>query len=569
MKQRGFIDRLRETLRLQSSYNIITLYMMDMALDRGWIGAIRRYFVSLTYGVPRLNAPLSTPVKVRLMLQDLGPIYVKVGQLVSSQSQALPPAWSTELDKLQSTVRPFPYELVVEIINAELGAPPEELYASFDPKPLAAASLAQVHRATLKSGEEVVVKVQRPNIQKQVKADVGIMEWLARLLSQRSRMAREMDLVGVVDEFGRQVLIELDYRVESYNAIRLNENLKDISGVRLPVMYHELSSGRVLTMEYVDGFKIIDIEAIEAAGFSRVDMAEAALRSTIKQIMVDGFFHGDLHPGNVLVSREDGTIIYLDTGMVGELDVRQRANLVSLLTDLSNKDVRGLAKSIRALSTPFREVDERAFKKDFERRIGYQMQIPGVPFAETLSLVMNVMREHGLTFDPGLILAVKSIMQMEAIGTRLFAGYNMVTIGSETTRELVREQFTGDKLYDTVKKEVTYTLRDISQDLPSLTEATRGWLNQYKKGRFEVYLDTSGFEKPLNTIDNLIRLLVIGIIISGIIVGSAIATGIAAAYDIEHSSLFTTISFVSYIVATVLGAVTILALLVRVLWRRD
>jgi hypothetical protein len=116
---------------------------------------------------------------------------------------------------------------------------------------------------------------------------------------------------------------------------------------------------------------------------------------------------------------------------------------------------------------------------------------------------------------------------------------------------------------------VTYTLRDISQDLPSLTEATRGWLNQYKKGRFEVYLDTSGFEKPLNTIDNLIRLLVIGIIISGIIVGSAIATGIAAAYDIEHSSLFTTISFVGYIVATVLGAVTILALLVRVLWRRD
>ncbi len=567
MKQRSSLQKARESLRLEHTYNTISLYGMDFVLDRGIIGNSRRFFLKKLYGVPQPDEPVPLPVKVRLMLQELGPVYVKVGQLISSQAQALPPDWAEQFAKLQSNVRPFPYEQVNEIIVAELGAPPEELFATIDHEPLAAASLAQVHRATLKSGEQVVLKVQRPNSQKQVKADVGIMDWLARLAAGRIGWARDIDLVGMVDEFGSQVLLELDYTIEAYNAFRLNQNLAIIPGVRVPVFYDNLSTRRVLTMEYVDGFKITNIPAIEAAGFDRAKLAQDFLRSTLKQVLIDGFFHGDLHPGNVNISRKDGTIIYLDMGMMGELDVRERMNLASLLFALNQGDVRGMGQAVRALSVPFRTVDEQVFQKAFERRVGRLMQQTNVPMATIMNDVMDVMRENGLQFNSDLTLAVKSIIQMEAIGLALFPKVGLIKEGVQITLELIQQEVTPEKIANTVIDEATFTIRQVMQELPSLQEATQGWLKQYKKGRFEVYLDTSGFNAPMAQLESLTRYIILGILLTGIIVGSAIATGIAAAFDVSRSELFTVIAFTGYMAATVIAAVLSLILLWQ-LWSK-
>lgn len=571
MKDRSSIEKGRERLRLQQSYNIIARYGIDFVLDRGIVGRTRQYFVERLYDLPHLTRPLTTPEKVRYMLQDLGPIYVKVGQLISSQAQALPPEWADEMNKLQSDVRPFPYDEVRERVIAELGAPPEEIYASFDPTPLAAASLAQVHRATLQTGEQVIVKVQRPNIQNQVRADVGIMDWLAHLAEQRSRSARELGLVGFVDEFGGQVLQELNYNIEAYNNIRLEQDLIDIHGVRLPVIYNQYCTRRLLTMEFVDGFKITDLDAIEAAGYSRESLANAALRSTIKQILIDGFFHGDLHPGNLLVSRADGTIIYLDTGMVGELTVQQRFNLIGVLYDLFQQDVHGLAQDVRALSKPFRKVDEAAYQKDFERRIGRLMQMSTSSFSEIMNTVMDVLRENGLALDSSLTLAMKSIMQMEAISEVLFPGGGLLDTGLVTTVQLLREQVTPENITKVVKKEAGDTLREITQRLPSLQQATLSWLTQYEKGRFEVHLDFSGLDEPLVRLNAVVRQLVIGIMLTGVIIGSAIATGIAAFVGTERSALFTTVAFVGYITATLIAGGIALSMLWRLWaeWRRQ
>lgn len=571
MKDRSSIEKGRERLRLQQSYNIIARYGIDFVLDRGIVGRTRQYFVERLYDLPHLTRPLTTPEKVRYMLQDLGPIYVKVGQLISSQAQALPPEWADEMNKLQSDVRPFPYDEVRERVIAELGAPPEEIYASFDPTPLAAASLAQVHRATLQTGEQVIVKVQRPNIQNQVRADVGIMDWLAHLAEQRSRSARELGLVGFVDEFGGQVLQELNYNIEAYNNIRLEQDLIDIHGVRLPVIYNQYCTRRLLTMEFVDGFKITDLDAIEAAGYSRESLANAALRSTIKQILIDGFFHGDLHPGNLLVSRADGTIIYLDTGMVGELTVQQRFNLIGVLYDLFQQDVHGLAQDVRALSKPFHKVDEAAYQKDFERRIGRLMQMSTSSFSEIMNTVMDVLRENGLALDSSLTLAMKSIMQMEAISEVLFPGGGLLDTGLVTTVQLLREQVTPENITKVVKKEAGDTLREITQRLPSLQQATLSWLTQYEKGRFEVHLDFSGLDEPLVRLNAVVRQLVIGIMLTGVIIGSAIATGIAAFVGTERSALFTTVAFVGYITATLIAGGIALSMLWRLWaeWRRQ
>jgi ubiquinone biosynthesis protein len=507
--------------------------------------------------VPRFAEPVPIPVRVRYMLQQLGPIYVKIGQLASSQSQALPEDWEEQLSKLQSEVQPFPYVEVEEAVIKELGAPPGEIYAEFNPEPLAAASTAQVHRAVMPDGSQVVVKVQRPGIEQQIQTDAGIMDWMANLAAQRMQWAKDVDLVGMVNEFGSQVIREVDYRNELYNAFRLNENLAEISGVRVPYLDPDLSTKRLITMEFIDGFKITDLAAIEACGYSREVLANNALRATVKMILIDGFFHGDLHPGNVMVKRDTGEIILIDTGMVGELDVRQRLDLISLLFALQNNDVRGLAQTVRSLSVPFREVNEKAYEKDFERRVGRLMFMQGSTFPEIFNEVMDVLRENGLQFDPSLTLAVKSIMQMEAISSVLFEGTNLMEQGIDTVRELALEQVTAENVTETLKKEVSYTLREITGQIPSLQEATMSWLNQYKKGRFEVHVDMSELKEPLDRADALMRELIIGILLTGIIVGSAIATGIAAAFDIERSSLFSTIAFIGYIAATVLATLVI------------
>ena len=558
MKQQSSIDKGRARLRLQQSYNIIATYGLDLLLGRGPILRTRDFFLEKLYGVPIEPDPVPVPVRVRYMLQELGPIYVKIGQLVSSQSQALPEDWEEELSKLQSDVPPFPYAQVQTAIMEELKAPPDEIYAFFDPEPLAAASTAQVHRATLQDGGQVVVKVQRPGIRKQIRSDSGIMDWLAQLTARRMQWAEDIDLVGMVDEFSSQVLLEVDYRIEAYNAIRLNQNLAEIEGVRVPIIDEDLSTERVITMEFIDGFKITDLPAIEAAGYDREVLAQNALRATVKMILIDGFFHGDLHPGNVMVKRDTGEIVLIDTGMVGELDVRQRMSLISLLYALNDGDVRGLAQTVRSLAVPFRQVNEKAYQKDFERRVGRLMYMKNATFPQIFNEVMDVLRENGLQFDSSLTLAVKSIMQMEAISSVLFVGSGLMEEGIETVRELVLEQITAENITETLKREASYTLREISGQIPSLQEATMGWLNQYKKGRFEVHVDMSELEEPLNRADTLMRELIIGILLTGVIVGSAIATGIAAAFDIERSTLFSTMAFIGYIAATVLASLVIL-----------
>ena len=220
-------------------YNTLLRYGTDVLFDR-WpvIGDFRRVMQAWVWGLPKDLEPPTLPVKVRLMLEELGPTYVKVGQIVSSQASTIPSDWEAELVKLQSDVPPFPSDQVRQIIIEELGAPPEELYATFNPQPFAAASTAQVHRATLHDGTSVAVKVQRPYINTQMKADIGIMQNAARVVSSRSEYVRSVDLVGMLEEFGKGALNELDYTGEAYNAFRLGQNLAAIPGVHVPDGLH-------------------------------------------------------------------------------------------------------------------------------------------------------------------------------------------------------------------------------------------------------------------------------------------------------------------------------------------
>jgi ubiquinone biosynthesis protein len=543
-------SRLVENLRLTQVREIVVQYGLDISLVGTPLARFRGVADRLLGRDPDEFASLTTPAKVRLMLQQLGPTYVKVGQMVSSRADVLPEAWRKELDKLQNTVPPFPYDQVEAIVRSELGAPPDRLFASFDREPLGAASLAQVHRATLPDGTEVVVKVQRPNVQAMVRADLGNMEDLARQAERRVSMARTMNLAAMIHEFGQGVLTELDYRVEAYHALRLAEVVAGIEGIHVPQIYLDQSSGRVITMEYVRGVKATNVAALDEAGVDRDLVARRFLRAIIKQVLVDGFFHGDPHPGNIVIDPETGSLTFLDLGLIGELDSNRRLQLLGLMWSLRERDPDGLATSILGLCERSGAVDESAFRSDV-RRLVYQYWIYGTgDFSRLMSALFSVLASRGLRLDQALTLAVKSLVQAEELVRTLSPHLPLVDTGYEEARELIEAQITLDRILQMAKAEATATAMEIGRRVPSLREATLSWLDQYQKGRFVVTLDTSDLQKGLTSVGSVSRNLTIGLIMAGQLIAVALVLAVLIVSESLSSEIVTlvTLAFMGFLV---------------------
>lgn len=396
---------------------------------------------------------------------------------------------------------------------------------------MAAASTAQVHRARLHDGTEVVVKVQRPGIRKQMRADVGVMASLSRALQRRSQYARDIDLPGMITEFGEGIIRELDYGGELYNMKRLSRNMEAVPGILVPQAYPRLSTSKVLTMEYLKGVKISDVAAMEAAGLDCQVIGMTILRALVKQLLIDGFFHADPHPGNLLLILETGEVGFLDMGMMGEIDLTQRINLINLLMVTRQKDAAGLARAVRSLSVPFRKkVDDGKFYKDFERSIGRYMD-PDVPtsFGPLMNVIFDLLSAHGLRLDSNLTLAIKAMMQAEAIYTVLYPeGGGLTEQGFEIAKELVLQETTADNVKNALTRQASLMAQDAVKQLPSLQEATLRWLGMYQRGRFELHVDTSDLSKEVKSLRRIAQQIIVGIMLVGMIIGSAIAASFSA-----------------------------------------
>ena len=562
-----FSSRAGERLRLLRVRQMLRIHGIDALFDGD--GAIARFRRRLQTWLWRPDVPLvrvTPPVRFRLLLQDLGPTYVKIGQIISSRARTLPVEWQVELELLQSDVEVFPYEQARERVIAELGAPPEELYAEFDPTPLAAASLAQVHRAVLRDGRDVAVKIQRPGIHAQLRSDVRILARMSQALERRARWAEDMDLAGVVLEFGTTLLRELDYTIEAYNARRLTKVLAPIEGIRVPEVFYELSSSGVLTLEFIRGVKSTDAAAIRAAGLDPELLADRVVQAAVKMLMIDGFFHGDPHPGNVFVDLDNGDMVMLDTGMVGELTFQQRIKLGSLLLTVRNGDVRGLAQTLKSLSTPYRETNDARYYQDFERSLtpyldpppGQKVDVMG----KVLPLGLSILQQGGYRFDSQLTLAMKAMAQAEAITSALvpsWTGTEFMVRSFDALKQQVPEAITADVVKDAVMKQASFAVREAMEQMPSLQDGILKWLTNLKSGGFKVELDTSDLDRHVAALRGIAMMLTLGILIIGLIVGSALAAGIGG---LEGSALapVTDLAATIFALSAIVGLVAVVAL---------
>lgn len=512
-----------ENLRFQQVYDTLYRYGMDIFLGGTAIGRVRSWIQRVVFREEEPFAGVSTPARIRLMLQSLGPTYVKIGQMVASRGEALPPDWLAELQKLQSDAAPFPYDQAREIIIKELGRPPEELFATFEEEPFAAASTAQVHRATLHDGTLVAVKVQRPNIVAKTKADLGVMQELARQLARRVEIARKLDVEGILREFAAGVIGEMDYRNEAYYARRIAGAMVKFERLHVPVVYGDLSGERVMTAEFVKGFKISNVAALDAAGLDRKEIGTVFIRALIKQVLVDGFFHGDPHPGNIFVEPETGRITFLDFGLVGRLTQNQRMDLLDLINGLQLKDSSAVSRALENLSTKGTDFDERGFAEAVDRIVRqYLVYGEGGGIGDAMSAVMGAVYNHGLRLDNDLTLAMKAIIQAQETASILDPA---IDIGKAAMEE-ARDALIAGLTLDNVEKAATATgLRvgkELVRRLPTLESAAFMWIDQFGKGKLTVAIDTSDLDSQFRQLDETGRRLTVGLLTVGQLIGTAI-----------------------------------------------
>ena len=567
----GRRNTIAENLRAAQITSIISRYTQDIAVEMTPLARLRNYVQDLLFQDVEPIRSLTLPEKVRYMIQELGPTFVKFGQIVSSRTTDLPPEWQEQLQKLQSNVPPFSYERARQILIEELKDTPENLFASFEQEPLAAASTAQVHRATLHDGTQVVVKIQRPNIDVAVKADLNIINDLTKRIQRKQDWAKTLDLHGLFEEFGQSILYELDYRNEASNMGLLTRNMAQFEGIHVPHVYPDLTTKKVLTMEFLPGVKITDVESIEAAGLDRKALAEEFVRAMIKQSLFDGFFHADPHPGNVLINLETGTIGFLDMGLMGELNRMQRMALGDILVSMVEGNGYSMGKAALRLSTPVpgATVDEGAFLEAMER-FGKRFLGTSTSMNAAFDALQDIMRRYSLRLDRNFVLAFKTIMQADQIIYTLDPEMVFSKVAVDSSAVLLRDQFNVETVSDMVVQQLSRSAREVVYRAPSLVEATTKWLDQYEKGRISVHVDTSDLTPQVKKLDRALTKsmdrLIIGLVMVGWLVGAAIASTV----DVQVFGFpLSDLAFYMFLAGAITGAIVVYQAIIRLNQEED
>lgn len=528
---------LVESLRTRQMVAIIQSYGLDILVGLSPLRGIRRFMQRVIYrGRPRL-AENDPAVKVRLMVQELGPTFVKFAQLVASRVDVLPPALQAELVKLEDDVPPFPYDEVRTVIRRALGGYPETVFARFDPAPLAAASMGQVHVAELPTGEEVVVKVRRPEVDVTVRGDLSVMRDVIATAERRLPRLRALGLSDLFSEFAANVLSELDYTDEAYHARLMRHNMRRFRRVHVPRIYVDYCARDVLTLERVRGVKITNLAAIDASGIDRRRLALEFFRALLQQVLFDGLFHADPHPGNVWVELPSARVLFIDMGMVGYLSRHDRFLLAQLIWALQGNDAAMVTRVLLQVCKPSRGCDQRALGRDVERLMNRHLL-----FSESIASMNALIAEligllyrHGLSLRREFTLAFKALGQAEAILRTLLGSRpisEVLRIAYDTVRGLLFTQLGPKKVADEVAGPL---LREVVNRVPALLRSASSFMDEFERGTSVLQLDTDKIDAKLDRFESGLARGARQVVLSMALVGLLLASAFVLSIPLENA----------------------------------
>jgi ubiquinone biosynthesis protein len=485
---------------------------------------------------------------LREMLDELGPTFVKFGQLLSIRPDLIPAEIINELRLLQDSVSPFSYDEVEEVIRAELKGEVGDLFAQFDPVPVAAASIGQVHLAELHTGRLVAVKVQRPNARRQIEADIALLRQVGRIVKSRVERLEFVDTVELVDEFARSITRELDYRIEGRNAEVFRRMFAESSMVVIPKVYWTYSSERVLTLERIEGTKLgdLDLAAIEQAERRRVAhlMAEVWLEMVFRH----GTFHADPHPANVFLL-PDGRLGLVDFGITGALSQVDMRRLTRLLLDAVNENVDQLPRRLRDLGVRFNSEQEEEFRLEL-REVYYRYHGAALGDIDPIEMMREaftlIARMH-LRLPTRFALLDKTLATLGSVGAELYPQFNVFDVAEPYAQELMAQQLSPSALIDRGREELV-NYGGLLMELPYQVHDT---LEQFRDGEVEVQFRHKGLDLLTSKADVVFNRLVIAIVMAGTLIGSALV-GVGA-HGGPHILGVHLLTWLGFVVASSLG----------------
>jgi len=521
---------IRETL--SAARDLGRLHEISMVLIRWGFGDIVRR-IGLSHTLEKAGKALhwndvdtladsEPPERVCRALQELGPTFVKLGQMLGSRVDMFSPEWIAAFEQLQTQAKAVEWEDLLPQLEEDLGAPPETIFHHIHTEPFAAASIAQVHLAELKSGEKVVLKIRRPDIERQVDADLRLLRRLAAITESTTPELRRFRPKEIVRQFSLSLKRELDLEGECRHAERIAENLSGFSHITIPKVYWQWTTMRLNVQSYAEGIRGNNLKAIDEAGLDRKAIANTGAQAVMHMILIDGFFHADPHPGNI-ICMPDNLLCLIDFGMVGRLSERRRDELVLLLFALINKDSLG-AIEILLDWVPDTKVDENALSLEMDAFLDHYhgRTLKQLHFAQLLTDLTSILREHELTLPPDLAILFKTMISLEGVGRKFDPDFNIVEIASPQLTRVMQEKYMP---VEVIKRSVKET-RELISLINELPYDIKKLIKTFKRNGFQVNVEMKRLDHFGHQLDRAASRMTIGLVIAALIIGTAIVSSI-------------------------------------------
>jgi len=558
------INRLRKIGRLKQIVMVFANHGFGAVIDQL---RIPQYFKlgKLTKNQPSGtgDSKLSVGERLRLTLEELGPTFIKLGQIMSTRPDLLPPQIIKELERLQDSVPPFPIDEVRVIIEAELGERMENIYPVFVEQPIAAASIGQVHRARLLSGKDVVVKVQRPGIQQDIALDLGILRDIANFVDEKTRLGKLYSFSKMADEFETTLQNEMNFLTEGENAETFKQNFLHDPGTRVPEISWIHTSMRVLTMEEIKGISLKNLSALDEAGLDKSKIARNLASSLLHQILRDGFFHGDPHPGNIMVL-QDNTIVFLDLGMVGRLSPQRKNQFLKMLMGITLKDSKLIVRAMIDLDAMADRINLKSLEKDIDRLRDEVLSVPlsQIKIGEVFNDVFHLAFTYNITIPSEFTMLAKSLVTLEGLVGQLDPELNVLEIAEPIAGKLVFKLFSPEK----IGKGILAGVMDYGNLIRSSPSAIVNFLAKLEHDDFTMHLALKEDDRHAGRMDDWnIRLvfsvviLSISMLMSALIIGlglsGVLGSEILAAYSflLKAGSIIVVSGLVGLIISVLLS----------------
>jgi ubiquinone biosynthesis protein len=519
------VQRLRQIIAVFTKHGFVDI------VDRMDLG---KFIPGRLGAYAEAQADKTTAERLRHSFEELGPTFVKLGQLLSTRSDILPESFIDELTLLQDNVLPLHFDLVRHTVEKELNQKLEDAFSSFETQPLAAASIGQVHEAILLTGEKVVVKVQRPEIDKIIETDVSLLAFLAGLLEKYVPESRIFGPVVIVDEFFRTLSFELDYIVESNNIAKMAENSIEMPDIVLPKVYRSLTTHKILTLEKFEGIRVNNLTALDQAGIDKKKIVEIGARAFFKWVMIDGLFHGDLHGGNLFIL-PGNRLGVIDFGIVGRLSQKSRDQLANMVMSLLTEDYENLCYEYAELGAAGASIDFDGFQREVRNTLSPYMglALSEVNVGRILIEATKIATKYNIKVPGDWMLVFKAIFTIEGMGRALDPDFDLLVLGQDLVKDLVKNQYSMQRL----TKESLWVAKDLANLLKILPRQLRWMFRKFNSNDFAIEIKSPDFKEIRVQLDTNGRRMSLSILIAGLFIASSLALQSSSTSQIYLESL--------------------------------